>query len=229
MSGAGEGALYIVAAPLGNIDDITVRALRVLESADLVACEDTRKTGLLLSKLGLKKTLTSFHAHTKIHKTDRIAEALAGGAVVALMSDCGSPGVSDPGAALVRRCAELGVRVVPLPGPSALTAALSVSGFPSNGVFFTGFLSPKRGRRRKQLAEAGSCAQVIVSYESPYRVRKYLEDVFELFGNCEVVVCREMTKKFEEILRGRAGDLLDTGFTEKGEITILVKCAEKDK
>lgn len=229
MSGRRCGVLYIVAAPLGNPEDITVRALKTLEAVDLVACEDTRKTGLLLSKLGLKKTLTACHAHTKIYKMDRIAGALADGACVALLSDCGSPGVSDPGAVLVRRCAQLGVKIVPLPGPSALTAALSVSGFPSRGLFFTGFLSSRKGRRRKQLQEAGVAAQVIASYESPYRVRKYLEDVQELFGDCEVVICREMTKQYEQIIRGRVSRLLEDGFTEKGEFTILVKCSEKDK
>lgn len=221
------GTLYVVAVPLGNPDDITVRALKVLQTVELVACEDTRRTGLLLSGLGIKKTLTSFHSHTTLLKAGRIVEALRKGSAVALLTDCGTPGVSDPGAALVREALDAGIDVVPVPGPSALAAALSVSGFAGSGVYFAGFFSPKAGKRRRQLAEAAACAQVVACYESPHRVRKLLEEVLETLGDREVVLCREMTKTHEEFVRGRAEVLLQLGFTEKGEFTVLINTAKK--
>ena len=222
MDASCPAGLYVISAPLGNPEDITLRALRVLKAADYVACEDTRRTGALLSSLGLKKTLTSFHSHTKLTRLERLLSVLESGAVVALMTDCGTPGISDPGSQLVQAAAEAGVGVFPVPGPSALTAALSVSGFAASGVFFAGFFSPKGGKRRRQIREGAENAQVLVCYESPHRIRRLLEDILEVLGDREVALCREMTKTYEEILRGTAGSLLESGFTEKGEFTVLV-------
>jgi len=215
-------ALFIVAGPIGNLEDLTLRAVRVLRECSFVICEDTRRTLALLNHLGIRKSLESCHAHTAPARVERLAEDIrASGAGAAFLSDGGTPGISDPGAALVRACRARGVPVFPIPGASALTAALSVSGFPSNGVFFAGFLPLKPGKRRKALQAALDAAPTLLCYESPHRVSALLEEVRALFPQAELLLCREMTKLHEEYLFWCASEPLPE-LTKKGEYTVVL-------
>ena len=215
-------ALYIAASPIGNLEDITLRAMRLLRECSFVICEDTRRTLALLTHLDIRKPLESCHAHTGVARVGRLAEAIRSSEAGAVfMSDGGTPGVSDPGAELVRACRDLGVPVIPLPGASALTAALSVSGFPSNGVFFAGFLPLKPGKRRKALQTAPDGHTTLVCYESPYRIHALLEDIGALFPQAELLICREMTKMHEEYIFWRAGEDIPE-LMKKGEYTVVM-------
>lgn len=217
-----SGTLYVVAGPIGNLEDITLRALRVLQEVDLIACEDTRKSSRLLGRHNIKKPLTCYNAHTSMKKTAHLVERLSSGDDIALLTDGGTPGISDPGQVLVAQARERGLAVVPLPGPSALTTALSVSGFSSVGCCFLGFLSPRGGRRRRELRDAAHGAQTLVCYESPHRIRKLLGDIEKSLGNVDILVAREMSKLHEQFLRGRVGQLKDANFPEKGEFTVVI-------
>jgi 16S rRNA (cytidine1402-2'-O)-methyltransferase len=219
------GTLYVVATPLGHLRDVTLRALQILREVSLVACEDTRRTGRLLEAHGIATPRTSYFEHNERWKGQRILDVLRSGRDVALVSDAGTPAISDPGYRLVRDARSQGVPVVPVPGPSAATAALSVSGLPSDRFLFVGFLPPRPVPRRKALAELASSPATLVFYESPRRVLSSLEDMVAVLGDREGFLCREATKLHEEYRRGRLGeirDLLADRGEVKGEIVLVV-------
>lgn len=217
--------LYIVPTPIGNLEDITLRAINVLREVDFILAEDTRTTSHLLRHLGIEKPLHSHHKFNEHATVGRVAEAIAQGKNVALVSDAGTPGISDPGFLLVRRCVEEGIDVVTLPGATALIPAVVQSGFPCDRFCFEGFLPQKKGRM-KRLEELSTETRTLVLYESPYRVVKCLEQLAETFGaERRVAVVREKTKKFEESVRGTIAEVVDH-FREnepKGEFVIVVE------
>jgi 16S rRNA (cytidine1402-2'-O)-methyltransferase len=220
-----SGRLYVVATPLGNLEDITLRALRVLKEVDLVACEDTRHTGRLLEANGIKTATTSYFEHNERGKTDVILTALRAGKHVALVSDAGTPGVSDPGYRLVHAAREAGLDVIPVPGPSAVVAALSVSGLPTDRFFFEGFLPSRAGARRRRLEELASVVETLVFYESPLRVQAAIEEMASVFGDRPAFLCREATKMHEEYRRGTLSSLrsvLDDRERVRGEVVLVV-------
>ncbi|HOT93244.1 MAG TPA: 16S rRNA (cytidine(1402)-2'-O)-methyltransferase [Anaerolineae bacterium] len=195
------GTLYIVGTPVGNLEDITLRALRILQEVQLIAAEDTRKARILLDKYTIHTPLTSFFEGNERYKTDRLLEALDSGDV-ALISEAGMPGISDPGYPLIQAAIARGIPVVPVPGPSAHTAALVASGLPTDRFFFLGFLSRKAAERQAQLAEIATVRATLVLYEAPHRLKATLEAVHAVLGNRPLALCRELTKHFEEIWRG---------------------------
>ncbi|MCC7547216.1 MAG: 16S rRNA (cytidine(1402)-2'-O)-methyltransferase [Burkholderiales bacterium] len=195
-----EAALYVVATPLGNLQDITLRAIEVLESVDLIAAEDTRVSRRLLNHLGVRTALTAVHEHNEASASARVIELLQRGGSVALVSDAGTPAISDPGALLVRRVRDAGLRVVPVPGPSALTAALSVAGLAQREFLFLGFLPPQAAARRRALEAVRGLACALVLYEAPHRVRECIGDLTDTLGGArELLVARELTKLFEQV------------------------------
>jgi 16S rRNA (cytidine1402-2'-O)-methyltransferase len=196
-----SGTLYVVATPIGNLEDITLRALRVLREVALVACEDTRRTRALLSHFDIHVPTVSYYEHNKLTRGPRILRALAEGKSVALVTDAGTPGISDPGFLLVRDARASGVPVVPVPGPSAVATVLSAAGVPADRFVFDGFPPVKPGRRRARLAALRELETTIVLYESPHRILATLEAIGEVFAEREIVVARELTKQFEEIVR----------------------------
>jgi len=227
MSG-GPGTLYVVATPLGNLEDVTLRSLRVLREVALVACEDTRRTATLLRAHGIATPTTSYFEHNERWKGERILAALREGRHVALVSDAGTPGISDPGYRLVRDARAEGLPVVPVPGPNAAVAALSVSGLPTDRFLFVGFLPSRGGARRETLRTLAAARETLVVYESPVRIVAALEDMRELLGDREAFLCREATKRHEEYVRGRLSELrtlLAARETVKGEIVLVVKGA----
>ena len=216
--------LFLVPTPIGNLRDITLRALDVLKEADGVLCEDTRRTGKFLRHFEIHKPLVSFHDHSGLGRLAEIVKELEKGKVMVLVSDSGMPLISDPGFPLVREAIRRGIKVEALPGPSAVVTALAVSGLPTESFTFFGFLSAKSVARRKALTELAHRKETLVFYESPFRLAKALQDMREVFGDREAAVARELTKKFEEIARGRLSDLI-ARFSKKkvlGEIVILV-------
>ncbi|MBW1681241.1 MAG: 16S rRNA (cytidine(1402)-2'-O)-methyltransferase [Deltaproteobacteria bacterium] len=219
------GTLWVVSTPIGNLEDITVRALKVLESADLIAAENTAHTRALCAHYGIKGRITPYHQHNQARKTSQLIARLKGGDHVALVTDAGTPGISDPGGILVSRAAAEGLRVSPVPGPSAATAALSVSGLPSDQFVFVGFLSNKAGRRKRQLQELAGESRTLVLFEAPHRIRSMLADLHEVMGERTVVLVREMTKLYEEVIRGTAHTILDRlpEGRVRGEITLVVE------
>jgi 16S rRNA (cytidine1402-2'-O)-methyltransferase len=218
------GALYVVATPIGNLEDITIRALRVLKEVSLIACEDTRRTRTLLSHFGIHVPVTSYFEHNKLAKGPAILKALREGKSVALVTDAGTPGISDPGFLLVREAREAGVVVVPVPGPSAVVAALSAAGIPADRFVFDGFLPVKPGKRRHRLEALRDLEMTIVCYESPHRALASLEAIGQVFGSVEIVVARELTKQFEEIVCGSAAALHDRfgAGPVRGEFTFVI-------
>jgi 16S rRNA (cytidine1402-2'-O)-methyltransferase len=192
--------LYVVATPIGNLEDVTLRALRVLTDVDLIACEDTRRTRTLLARFGIATPTTSYYEHNKLRKGPYLLGLLDEGKSIALVTDAGTPGISDPGFLLVREARAAGVSIVPVPGASAVTAALSVAGAPASPFVFEGFLPIKRGRRQRRLRELAELGMTIVLYESPHRILATLDAVREVFGDAEVLVAREVTKQFEDIV-----------------------------
>ncbi|MEE9614896.1 MAG: 16S rRNA (cytidine(1402)-2'-O)-methyltransferase [Thermodesulfobacteriota bacterium] len=219
------GVLRVVATPIGNMEDITLRALRVLKESDLIAAEDTRRTRKLLSHYGISTPLTSYFEHNERAKAPRIVKKLKEGSDVALVSDAGTPGISDPGYRLVRLALEEGVRVEAVPGPSALTAVLSVAGLPIDEFTFKGFVPSAAGRRKKFLLGLRGTGSTVVLYESARRLKATLAEIGSVLGDVEVVVAREMTKLHEELVRGRAEEVagLMKGRTLKGEVTLVVR------
>jgi len=203
------GTLYLVATPIGNLEDITLRALRVLRACDLIAAEDTRRTLQLLRHFQIQKPLLSCHAHNEPHRAQLLVERLRQGATVALVTDAGSPGISDPGERVVRAVLEAGLRVEPVPGPCALIAALTASGLPTCEFHFIGFLPTKTGARRRRLESLRTIPGTLVFYESPYRIQRLLTELTALYPERPLVVARELTKKFEQFLRGRPGQILE--------------------
>lgn len=222
--GAASGTLYVVATPIGNLEDITLRALRVLSEVRLIAAEDTRHTKILLDRFGIATPLTSLYDQNEAKKSALLMARLERGEDVAYVSDAGTPGISDPGYLLVREALGRGIRVSPLPGASALIAALSVSGLPMDSFLFLGFLPSKTTRRRQLLAALSREERTLIFYESPHRLAASLSDISELLGDREVVVSREMTKVYEEFLRGTAAEVASTmgKGPVKGEVTLIV-------
>ena len=220
--------LYIVATPIGNLGDITLRALETLKSVDLIAAEDTRHSGNLLRHHGIARPLISFHEHNEARRTQELVERLRAGANVALVTDAGMPGVSDPGARLVRACQAEGIAYTVLPGASALPVALVGSGFAAERFFYGGFLPTKSGQRERALRGAVERAETSLFFESPYRLVKSLAVLAELAPARPVCVARELTKQFEEFRRGLPGELLEHYTTRppKGEITLVIAGSE---
>jgi 16S rRNA (cytidine1402-2'-O)-methyltransferase len=219
------GTLYVVATPLGNLEDVTLRALRVLREAALIACEDTRRTAHLLRAHGIRTPTTSYFEHNERWKGERILAALREGQDVALVSDAGTPAISDPGYRLVRDARAESIPVVPVPGPNAAIAALSVSGLPTDRFLFVGFLPARTGARRRALADLAASPDSLVFYESPVRAVEALEDLQAAFGDREAFLCREATKVHEEYVRGRLSELRETLAARgsvKGELVFVV-------
>ena len=223
-------ALYLVATPIGNLEDITLRALRVLKEVDLIACEDTRQTQVLLSHYGIQTRTVSYHEHNEMTKAAELVVDLESGAKIALVTDAGMPGISDPGFRLIALAIRHHVPVVPIPGASAFLAALVASGLPTDSFRFSGFLPAKSGQRRKLLESVRESPRTQVFYEAPHRLLETLADVIEVLGDDRhIVVAREVTKLHEEFLRGRAGEIhaeLSGRNSVKGEITLLIAKAE---
>ena len=222
------GTLYIVATPIGNLEDITLRALRILKEVDLIAAEDTRHTKTLLSHYGIHTSLTSYHEHNERTKALAIVARLEQGEDVALVSDAGTPTLSDPGYRLVREAIKAKVNIVPVPGTSALTAVLSSSGLPMDRFVFEGFFSAKKRERRGRLQRLREETRTLVFYESPHRVKESLRDLLEILGDREVVLGREVTKVYEEFIRGCLSEVIaQTDRRElRGEITLVVRGSE---
>jgi len=217
--------LYMVATPIGNLSDITLRALEILKSVDLIVCEDTRHSRRLLDHYDIHKPLRSGHGHNEVQSALAVVQLLQEGKDVAYVSDAGAPGISDPGRVIVRTVRDAGFAIVPIPGASALTALLSVNGFPGKAVTFEGFLSPKQGRRRKRLEELLLRKESFVLYESPHRVLKLLGDLSDLEAERHVLLGRELTKVHEELVEGSAHEVFSTMSQRqsiKGEIVLLV-------
>ena len=213
--------LYIVSTPIGNLGDITLRALEVLRSVDLIACEDTRHTRILLEHYDIKKEMISYHQHSGRLKTDKVISFLKGGKNIALVTDAGTPGVSDPGQRLISEVIKSKIAITVLPGPSALMAALPLSGFPSSEFSFFGFLPHKKGRQ-KALSSLAKEERTVVLYESVHRIKKLLKELGEVIPDREIFVGREITKKFEEVYRGKASDIINS-VKEKGEFVLIIK------
>jgi len=216
--------LYLVATPIGNLEDITLRGLRTLKECDLVAAEDTRRTGQLLKHFGIAKPLLSYFQFNEARRSEQIIERLGRGEKIALVMDAGSPGISDPGERVVKAAIAAGFRVEPVPGPSALVAALTASGLPADEFHFIGFLPHKSGQRRTKLEQLKGIPGTLILYESPFRIEKLLTELKEVMPSRGVVLARELTKKFEEFLRGTPEQLLAVIKTRslKGEFVVLV-------
>jgi 16S rRNA (cytidine1402-2'-O)-methyltransferase len=224
-------ALYLVATPIGNLEDITLRAVRLLKEVDLVACEDTRQTQKLLNHYGIVTRTISYHEHNEMTRAAELVKEMQEGASVALVTDAGMPGISDPGYRLISLAIRHHVPVVPIPGASAFLAALVASGLPTDSFRFSGFLPAKRGERRAALEGIRTSPRTQVFYEAPHRIVEALADICEVLGSARhVVIAREVTKLHEEFLRGRAGEVLETLKARdgvKGEITLLIGKAEE--
>jgi 16S rRNA (cytidine1402-2'-O)-methyltransferase len=218
------GCLYLVATPIGNLEDITLRALRILREADLIACEDTRQTQKLLQHYEIRKELVSYHAHNELTRSPELVIEMEQGAKVALVSDAGTPGISDPGHHLVTLCLRHHIPVIPIPGPSALIAALAASGLPTEEFLFVGFLPPRTGARRKALDALKKESSTLILYEAPHRIVETLSDALDVLGPRPAVIARELTKIHEEFLRGSLAELLESANKRapRGEITLLI-------
>ncbi len=223
----GSGTLYVVATPIGNLEDITLRALRVLKEVALIACEDTRHTRKLLTHFGINTPQTSYYREKEAQKTGKIIQVLQEGRDVALVSDAGVPCISDPGFVLVNEAQVLGLAVVAVPGPSALTAAISMAGIKADHFLFCGFLPAKKAERRKTLQGLAAQPALLVFYESPHRLKQCLEDCLAVLGDRLVVVCKELTKIYERCLRGMVSEVLAALAVDevRGEFVVLVQGA----
>jgi 16S rRNA (cytidine1402-2'-O)-methyltransferase len=218
------GILYLVATPIGNLEDITLRALRVLKEVSLIACEDTRHTRVLLDHYGIKTKLTSYHEHNERARSEELVALLEKGLSIALVSDAGTPAISDPGFRLARIAAERGAQVVPVPGATAFVAALIASGLPTDEFFFGGFLPARSTQRRARLTEVRAIASTLVFYEAPHRIAESLQDAREILGEREAAVARELTKMHEEIVRGRLSRLAEHFGSDasRGEMVLVI-------
>jgi len=219
-----SGILYVVSTPIGNLDDITLRAIETLKTAGLIAAEDTRHTRILLDRYDIKAIVTSYFEYNKIQKTEYLIKVLKEGKSVALVSDAGTPGISDPGYKIIRACIDNNIPVVPIPGPSGIVTALTISGKPTDKFTFEGFLSNKGQKRQNQLKKLKDEGRTIVLYESPHRILKLLEDILGVYGDVEIALARELTKKFEEVRREKVSDAIAhfTTHPPKGEFIVIV-------
>jgi 16S rRNA (cytidine1402-2'-O)-methyltransferase len=221
-----SGKLYLVATPIGNLEDITKRALRILAEVDIIACEDTRHTGVLLKHYGIKSKLVSYHEHNERERAEELAKLLETGASIALVSDAGTPGISDPGFRLVNLAHDRGAEVIPIPGATAFVAALIASGLATDQFFFGGFLPARASQRRARFEEVRLIPATLVFFEAPHRIASALKDASEVLGEREAVVARELTKLHEEIVRGRLSALankFDSAETSaRGEMVLLI-------
>ena len=225
-----KGVLYVVGTPIGNLEDITLRALRTLREVDLIAAEDTRNTRRLLTRHGINQPLVSLHEHNEDRRTAELISKLGNGTAIALVSDAGTPTVSDPGYRLVKDAVAAGIRVVPIPGPSAAVAALSVSGLPTDAFLFLGFPPRKRTKRLKFLGQVAEETKTLIFYESPRRMADLLADLQEVMGERRAVLSREMTKTYEEFMRGTLNQIaaeVEKRKELKGECTLLVEGGHK--
>jgi len=219
-----NGTLFIVATPIGNLEDITQRALRVLREADLIACEDTRHTRKLLSHFDISTATISYHEHNENARAEELCALLSAGKSIALVSDAGTPLINDPGFRIVNAAIEHGISVVPIPGPVALTTALSASGLATDQFLFAGFLPARAGARRARLSELRAVPATLVFYEAPHRIRAALKDALEILGDRDAVVARELTKLHEEFARGTLSKLLERFVTgdARGELVLII-------
>lgn len=225
------GVLYVVGTPIGNLEDITLRALRILKEVDLIAAEDTRHTKKLLTHYGIDTPLTSYYDHIEIEKAPALIAQLHEGKTIALVSDAGTPGIADPGYRLVKGAADAGIPVVPIPGPSTMTALLSIGGLPTDRFAFEGFLPSKPAQRRKTLQLLKQERRTLIFFESPHRVLDTLADIEAVFGDRQLVLGRELTKMFEEVLRGRVSEIRARLHERevKGEVALLVSGATEEQ
>jgi 16S rRNA (cytidine1402-2'-O)-methyltransferase len=219
-----KGSLYIVSTPIGNREDITLRALHILKEVDLIAAEDTRHTILLLRHFGIQTPLTSYFEGNEFKKKEFILSKLKQGHRVALVSDAGTPGISDPGFRLIQTAIENQIPIIPIPGPSAVITALSVSGLPTDAFLFKGFFPHKSKKKRDLLTQLEDVRETLIFYESPHRLSETLNDIFDILGDREMVLTRELTKVYEEVIRGKVSEI-QTQIGErklKGEITLVI-------
>lgn len=226
------GTLYLIATPIGNMGDLSPRALEILRESHLIAAEDTRVTGALLKKLGLDKKLISYYEHNASMRSSLLLSHLEAGETVSLVSDAGTPAISDPGEDIVKKCIEKGIEVIPVPGPCAFVCALTVSGFSTKRFTFVGFLSSKSTERKKELEELKHATETLIFYEAPHRLLKSLADMEEVFGsNRRISLSREITKKFEEHIRGTISQVLAHFETHpvKGEFVVVVEGGTKEE
>ena len=219
-----SGKLYLVPTPIGNMGDITQRALETLREVDLVACEDTRHSGMLLKRLGLKKKLISYHDFNEARRADQLLAKIREGMSVAVITDAGSPGISDPAYRIVQAAIASDIDIVPLPGATAIIPALTASGLPTDRFFFEGFLPHKSAARKKRLERLKELEHTLVFYESPHRVQKSLGDMLEVFGDRRACLAREISKRYEQFLRGRISDIQNAigDKSVKGEIVLVI-------
>ena len=225
-----RGTLYIVSTPIGNLEDITLRALRILKEVDLIAAEDNRRTKKLLTRYNISTTMTSYHDYNKKRKGKELIKELKEGHNIALVSDAGTPGISDPAYHLIQLSLEEEVNIVPIPGATAIISALTISGLPTDRFVFEGFLPRKKGIKKRKLKEIAEEERTIILYESPHRLAHTLSEMSSIMGRRRIVIAREMTKMYEEILRGNCESLIkDVSEREwKGEITIVIEGKRRD-
>ncbi len=218
------GSLYVCATPIGNLSDASQRLMDALAGADLIAAEDTRQTKKLLERFDIKTPVTSYHEHNIKHKTGQLISEILEGKNIALVSDAGMPGISDPGEELIKEAASKGIKIIPIPGPSAVITALAVSGLPAGRFVFEGFLPREGKQRRRVLRKLAGEERTIVFYESPHRLKKSLKDILEILGDRKICVAREITKIHEELFRGSVSEALIKYSSEVlGEITLVVE------
>lgn len=223
------GTLYLVATPIGNLQDITHRALETLRNVDLIACEDTRHTRNLLNHFRISNKTVSYHEHNEQERSEEFVDRLIAGENIAIVSDAGTPGICDPGFRIVQRASEIGAAIVPIPGAVAFVNAAVASGISSDSIFFGGFLPGKKGERRKRLSEVRDIPATLIFYEAPHRLINSLVDCLEILGNRKAAVARELTKIHEEVVRGSLSELLKrlTATPVKGEIVLVLERAEE--
>lgn len=220
--------LYLVATPIGNLEDITLRALRLLKEVKLIAAEDTRRTRKLLSHYNIHTPLTSYHEHNKKAKLNYLLKILEQDSI-ALVSEAGMPGISDPGYELVVACIEKGISVVPVPGPSAIITALAASGLPTINFLYLGFLPRKEGERRRLIQSVAEEPYTLIFLETPHRLKESLLDLKEILGDRRIAICRELTKVYEEIFRGKISDAIAHFLRPQGEFTLIIEGKKKEK
>ena len=219
------GKIYLVPTPIGNMSDITSRAIDTLQSVDIIACEDTRHSGNFLKNINVKKKLVSYHEFNETERASQLLQELESGKNIAVITDAGSPGISDPAFRIVRLAVENNIEIIPLPGPTALIPALTASGLPTDRFLFEGFLSNKKGARQKRLSQLIDFPHTILFYESPFRIEKMVADILEIFGNRQICIAREISKKFEQFIRGDVETVLAKIKSKpiKGEIVVVVE------